>query len=122
MKTLHLNLTRKWFDMVHSGEKKEEYREIKKHYLSLLFNNKNLNASLNYALNELLAWGNNSVILETIKDFNTITFSNGYAKDRKQFVIEFKGIKIGQGESKWGAKSGVNYFVLELGNVLSRNF
>ena len=26
---LHLNLTKKWFDMIEAGEKKEEYREIK---------------------------------------------------------------------------------------------
>lgn len=29
MKTLHLNLKKKWFDMILSSEKKEEYREIK---------------------------------------------------------------------------------------------
>lgn len=29
MKTLHLVLKKRWFDMILSGEKKEEYREIK---------------------------------------------------------------------------------------------
>ena len=28
MKTLHLNLKKQWFDMILSGEKKEEYREL----------------------------------------------------------------------------------------------
>lgn len=32
MKTLHLNLHVKWFDMILSGEKKEEYREIKPYF------------------------------------------------------------------------------------------
>ena len=29
MKILHLNLKAKWYDMIESGIKKEEYREIK---------------------------------------------------------------------------------------------
>jgi len=29
MKTLTLSLNKQWFDMIKSGEKKEEYREIK---------------------------------------------------------------------------------------------
>lgn len=32
MKILHLTLTKKWFDMILSGEKKEEYREITKYW------------------------------------------------------------------------------------------
>jgi hypothetical protein len=33
---LNLNLARKWFDMIESGEKTEEYREIKAHWISRL--------------------------------------------------------------------------------------
>ncbi|HET8736229.1 MAG TPA: ASCH domain-containing protein, partial [Pricia sp.] len=36
MKTLHLNLKKKWFDMILSGEKKEEYREIKEYWIGRL--------------------------------------------------------------------------------------
>ena len=32
METLHLNLKKKWFDMIKSGEKKEEYREITEYW------------------------------------------------------------------------------------------
>lgn len=32
MKILHLTLKKKWFDMIASGEKKEEYREIKPYW------------------------------------------------------------------------------------------
>jgi len=32
MKTLHLNLHRKWFDMILSGEKLEEYRDLTPHW------------------------------------------------------------------------------------------
>ena len=34
MKALHLNLKRKWFDMILSGYKKEEYREIKAYWIN----------------------------------------------------------------------------------------
>lgn len=32
MKTLHLNLKKEWFDLISSGVKKEEYREIKQYW------------------------------------------------------------------------------------------
>ena len=34
MATLQLSLKKKWFDMILSGEKKEEYREVKNHWIS----------------------------------------------------------------------------------------
>ena len=33
MKTLTLSLKKQWFDMIKAGIKKEEYREIKPHYI-----------------------------------------------------------------------------------------
>ena len=53
------------------------------------------------------------------KKFNTITFSNGFAKDRDQFQIQLKGIEIGEGKPEWGATPGVKYFVLKLGKVIN---
>ena len=44
MKTLHLTLKKKWFDMIASGKKKEEYREIKPYWFErLVFRPKALN-------------------------------------------------------------------------------
>ena len=37
MKVLHLVLKRKWYDMIASGEKFEEYREIKPYWSNRLF-------------------------------------------------------------------------------------
>ena len=93
--TLHLNLHRKWFDMILSGEKKEEYREIKKFY--------------------------NRKFLTSDCFYNTITFSNGYAKNRKQFVIELKSIKTGLGIEIWGAPLRQKVFILELGQIIRKN-
>jgi hypothetical protein len=91
--TLHLNLHKKWFDMILSGEKKEEYREMKTFW--------------------------NKVFLT--KKFNTITFSNGYSKNRRQFVIELKGVQNGLGIESWGAPLGKRVYILKLGAVLSKN-
>jgi len=38
MEILHLNLKKKWFDMIASGEKKEEYREMKKYWIKRMTN------------------------------------------------------------------------------------
>ena len=39
-KTLHLVLKRKWWDMIASGEKKEEYREVCHYWAIRLLDNK----------------------------------------------------------------------------------
>jgi len=107
MKTLHLNLKKKWFDMILSGEKKEEYREIKPYWENRLFskfNNSDIEKSL--------------ITKNGFIGYSQIIFSNGYSKNRPQFVIEFKGIEIREGNPDWGAEPGVKYFVLKLGSVI----
>lgn len=96
MKTLHLNLHKKWFDMIASGEKKEEYRELSDYWKVRM----------------------KKVRLENIK---TITFSNGYRRGRKQMVVSLKYISIRTGLKEWGAEEAEVYFVLHLGNILNSN-
>lgn len=120
MKTLNLNLKRKWFDMIVSGEKKEEYREIKPYIISLL-----TQEGKKKDVKELASISPNlyrNIIEKYIKQFDTITFSNGYRKDRRQFVIELKGVKVRQGLEEWGAEKGKLYYVIELGDVIKKNF
>ena len=92
--TLHLNLHSKWFDMILAGIKKEEYREMKP------FWHKRFLAG---------------------KEFKTITFSNGYGKKRRQFVIECFGVQSSLGIFEWGAPEAVCVYILKLGRILSRN-
>ena len=40
MKILKLTLKKQYFDQIISGEKLEEYREVKKHWISRLITNK----------------------------------------------------------------------------------
>ena len=120
MKTLHLNLKRQWYDMILSGEKKEEYREIKQYWIDRLvaaiwsseFSQLSHEDRIRHHL------GEDKIQFEI---FDTITFSNGYSKDRDSFVIELKSIEIKEGNSKWGAIPGEKYFCLQLGEVLFTN-
>ena len=107
MRTLHLNLKRKWFDMILSSEKTEEYREIKDYYILRLF--------VNYR--EYFELQKNGNITHTPLH-QTITFSNGYHKSRDQFEIELKSIEIGTGYPHLGAIYRKKYFILKLGKIL----
>jgi len=122
-KTLHLNLEGKWFEMYLSGEKPEEYRLIKKHWIRQLITNKfsRENYVFEQDVIDLIVENKEHYCKNRIKHFDTITFSNGFAKTRRQFIIEFKGIEIREGKQKWGAKAGVIYFVLKTGKIMWRN-
>lgn len=100
MKTLHLNLTRKWFDMILSGEKRHEYREI-----------------TDYWKERLMVAGPFPYCRQ---DFDTVTFSNGYSKNRAQFVVKLERLGTGTGIAEWGAYKGKRYFILYLGSILTR--
>lgn len=107
---LPLTLNKKWFDMILSGVKKEEYREIKSHWI------KRLKA-------EILAkqvWTESGPILEKeykFKHFDLIKFTNGYNPNSPSMVVELKGIKIGFGNPDWGGTKQ-DVFILELGDIL----
>jgi hypothetical protein len=130
-KTLHLNLKRKWFDMIKSGEKKEEYRDITPYWCSkfLLFNGKHESRKF---WNNLYLFSDDGVSLWSLislrlqlknghvsfKHYDTITFSNGMTPPVPRFGIDKKGISIGEGNPDLGAVPGKKYFVLELGEIL----
>jgi len=89
--TLHLTLKKKWFDMILSGEKTEEYRDIKPYYNLRLIG----------------------------KEYDTVVFRNGYARDAPSLTIELKTIRFGTGKPEWGAESNKKYFVLYLGKIIN---
>ena len=91
MKYLHLTLKKNWFDLILSGEKKEEYREIKPYWEKRLMG----------------------------KKYDRIIFRNGYATNAPQFTIKLKSITQGIGKSEWGAEEGKQYFILSLGEIIN---
>jgi len=104
---LHLTLKKKWFDMIASGEKKEEYRELKDYWQNRLqhfdiVERNCFSAFKNYT---------------EFKHFDIIRFTNGYGKNAPSFDIECKGISIGPGNPAWGGSD--LQFVISLGDIVS---
>lgn len=106
MKTLNLTLKKKWFDMIASGEKKDEYRELKDYWKKRLISN--------YEELEFEEWG-----IVYFNDFDTITFRNGYAKDAPTMVIECEGITIGKARPEWSDNWQGDVFIIKLGKIIS---
>lgn len=113
MRTLKLTLKKKWFDMIESGAKTEEYREITQYWINRLLTDFSTDATKNPIK---LNGGSYNVI-----DFNQVHFFNGahFSERLDNFKIECKGISIGTGRPEWGAAPGANYIVIKLGEKIS---
>lgn len=108
---LILPIKKKWFDMIVSGEKKEEYREIKPYYDSRFMN----------AFGFLLAGGQmvygEAAPEEIRKPWPVpVVFRNGYSKDSPEVVCKCT-LQFGKGKPEWGAEPGVLYYVLKIEKV-----
>ena len=102
---LTLPIKKKWFDMIKSGEKKEEYREIKAYYASRFYRNY---IASGVGLEEYLLKENANP--EVHKE---IIFRNGYRKDSPSIECYVR-IKKGYGKEKWGSIPGKRYYVLTI--------
>lgn len=92
-KVLPLVLERKWFEKIVSGEKTEEYREIKKYWVSRLVNQQ---AESGEVLFDEFG-GYTTVIGEPeYKPFTHVLFYAGYAKDRQAVEKKIESISIGK--------------------------
>lgn len=110
MSTLHLTLKKQWFDMILSGGKREEYREIKPYWERRL-------------CREFDPTTKRAVVIDgrnSFKKFNTVTFSNGYSNDSRKMIIGIECIEIGYGVSEWGAPPYHRVFIIKLGNIIER--
>lgn len=102
MRTLTLSLKKKWYDMIASGEKKEEYREVTEYW------NKRLCVLLADHVDRFFR----------IKHFDAVTFTLGYPKKddmSRRMSFKINGITIGCGNTEWGAEPNKKYFVIKLG-------
>jgi hypothetical protein len=105
MKTLFFNLKKEPFDVMVTGEKTVEYRNISKHWNSRLLNKDG-----------------------SFKEFDLIKFQHAYNSNNPYFICEFKGIekvkdvditysngfKVNFSDEKWGIKLGK---IVEKGNL-----
>jgi hypothetical protein len=114
MNTLNLTLKKKWFDMIASGEKKEEYREIKGYWIARLTWHEYHGLSIDSIL--ALQFVNADVLR---RDIDIVSANNGYAKDCPNVKWKHEGILIGEGNPEWGAELGKKYFILKIGELLN---
>lgn len=92
MKILHLNLKKKYFEQILSGEKKFEYREIKKYWIKRLQK----------------------------KKYDLIEFKNGYSKDARKFYVEYLGYEIQTRKFEITGQN-INVYAIKLGNIVNIN-
>ena len=122
---LHLVLIRKWWDMIESGEKKEEYRKIKQHWFDRLIDcrcpKSSFLATRYFGLDSSTPQINN---LEddfdgewlAFRKYDAVCFHRGYTN--VTMLYEFKGTSIGYGISAWGAPTDEEVFIIKLGKRL----
>lgn len=108
-----LPIKKKWFDMILSGQKTEEYREIKPYYETKFMN-----------LFGIIICDGQFVkcsdigLSECQKDeIQTIVFRNGYRKDSPSFTAKCM-LAVGVGKEEWGAEKDKTYFVLKIHEIL----
>jgi hypothetical protein len=94
---LILPIKKKWFDMIRSGQKREEYREIKRYYTS------------RFKTVGLLDPDGNETKLHEVP----IMFRNGYDTKSPSFVA-YCWLSIGYGRPEWGAEPGKKYYRLHI--------
>jgi len=94
-RVLRLTLKRKWFDMIASGEKCEEYRTPGKWILSRLEG----------------------------KEYDLVEFKNGYGPNVPTMEVEYLGWAYSFGKRQWGGggQVGKPLATIYLGRVLSRS-
>lgn len=90
MKILHATIHRQWFLKIASGEKPEDYREIKDSWTKKLEG----------------------------KSYDAVRFRNGYQKDAPIITLVFNGYRKGIGNPNWGAPLNETVYILELGEIL----
>lgn len=119
MNILYLTLNAKWYNMIESGEKKEEYREIKPYWQKRLLccydpwlridgdcRNRGKRGCFDCAL----------APHQQAAEFDAVRFSYGRTKRTMTFTIRY--ICIGKGKPEWGAPEE-DVFIIKLGNRIN---
>ena len=100
---LTLPIKKKWFDMILSGEKKEEYRAITPYWTKRF---QSIVLVDNYGL-------------PLIRECRMIKLRAGYSKNAPEAKVVVS-IKKGTGRPEWGAEPGTEYWVLAIEGVVTK--
>ena len=101
-----LTLKKQWFDMILSGVKTEEYREIKPYWTTRFQN----------YFGRHIEFTSDDVVYEWSKQKKIIVFRNGYGNNVPEFSAEVT-ISEGYGKEEWGADKKMKYYVLTIHRI-----
>lgn len=123
MKILNLTLTMNWFDLILSGIKKEEYREIKPYWITRLAQCKGRNDHNNTGY--FCKKANCAACLKRGNGFHPIQydavrFTNGYGNSKPSMLVELKSVSVGFGSEEWGSPKDEKVFILSLGDIMEK--
>lgn len=120
---LTLPIKKKWFDMILSGEKKEEYRTINDYYETRFMNLFGAilivpTSIFRHTKYEILQ--GNDVPKEIREEpIQEICFRNGYSKTSPSFIAKCT-LSVGTGKEEWGAEKDKEYFVLTINEIVGK--
>lgn len=107
---LILPIKKKWFDIIISGEKKEEYRKRTPYWEK--------------RFKKYFGWGYGATSANTygwrfLPRSKEVIFRNGYGKDVPEFTAEVT-ITENTGNTEWGAEPGEVYYVLRVQRIYNK--
>lgn len=120
MKTLDLVLKGEWYDMIESGVKTEEYRQVKPYWCKRLTG---LARCCRYSLpsseegqricqmSGLACHSGNEI------QYDKVRFRRGYTKQNMTFAID--SMRLGYGKTEWGAPDGEYVFIISIGERIT---
>ena len=119
-KTLHLTLKAQWYNMIESGVKLEEYREIKAYWVQRLCiwpDGRKIGKSDAEFLASNISYLISAIYEGRIEftDSTRVKFSFGYTK--RTMTYKIKDIVLGKGNPEWGAPD-IEVFIIKFVKII----
>lgn len=106
--TLHLVLKGKWYDLIASGEKTEEYREPKPYWIKRI---------LDDSSSKLLGAASSPLLFSLRSKYERVCFHRGYTS--QTMIFEIKDVLYDMGKVAWGAPVSKAVIIIKLGNRIA---
>ena len=116
-KVLTLTVSKQWFDKIVSGEKTEEYRDIKPYWIQRLTIGY-FEVAMDLTLSDIL------YVKASYRPYTHVLFINGYRKDSPRIEKKIESITIGKPQSgmcpdEWLCK---NVFIIKFKRMMNKDF